>query len=153
MPEILIRPFAPSDQAAVRALVLAGLADHFGELDPAFNRDLDDIGASCIAAGGVVIVADFDGRIVGTGALILVEPGVSRLVRMSVDRRVRGQGLGKRLVNHLIEIARARDDRQLLVETNDDWPDAIALYRACGFSDEHAKDGEIHFSLGLEMND
>ena len=149
MSEILIRPFAPSDQVAVRALVLAGLKDHFGELDPTFNHDLDDVAANYIAQGGVVVVAVLDSAIVGTGTMIPVEPGVARLVRMSVDGRIRGQGLGKRLVNHLIEIARARGDHRIFVETNDDWTDAIALYRSCGFGDEHLKDGDIHFELDI----
>lgn len=149
MPETVIRPFTPADQPAVRALILAGLADHFGELDPAFNHDLDDIAATYVAAGAVVIVAELDNEIVGTGTLIQVEPGVSHLIRMSVDRQIRGRGLGKRLVNHLIELARARGDHRVLVETNDDWTDAIALYRACGFSDERVTDGEIHFARDL----
>lgn len=149
MPEIEIRPFRPGDQAAVRALVLAGLADHFGELDPTLNHDLDDITANYADQGGVVIVAALDGEIVGTGTMIPVEPGVSRLVRMSVARQVRGRGLGKRLVRHLVDIARTRGDRRVLVETNDDWHDAIALYRACGFGDERFADGDIHFRLDL----
>jgi GNAT superfamily N-acetyltransferase len=149
MPEIAIRPFAPADQPAVRALILAGLVDHFGELDPAFNHDLDDIAANYIATGGVAIVADLDGQIVGTGTLVVVEPGVARLVRMSVDRRMRGRGLGKRLVNHLIELARTRGDHRVLVETNDDWTDAIALYRSCGFGNERVFGGERHFERDL----
>ena len=149
MSKILISPFDPPDQAAVRALILAGLKDHFGELDPAFNHDLDDIAASYIATGGVVIVAELEDRIVGTGALIPEKPGVSRIVRMSVDRAIRGRGLGKRLVTQLIEIARARGNHQILVETNDDWRDAIALYRSCGFEDERVIDGEIHLQLAL----
>src|SRR5206468_429314 len=97
--------------------------------------------ANYLSIGAVVVVAERDGRIVGTGTLTPEEPGVSRLVRMSVDRAVRGQGLGRRLVNHLLDIARTRGDRLVLVETNDDWQDAIALYLACGFTETHRADG------------
>lgn len=152
MPETVIRPFAPADQAAFRALVLAGLADHFGELDPSLNHDLDDIAINYLAHGAVVIVAEQAGRIVGAGTLIPEAPGVGRLARMSVSREARGQGLGARLVRHLIEIARARGDHLLLVETNDDWHDAIALYRACGFKDDHIANGEAHFHLDLDSD-
>jgi ribosomal protein S18 acetylase RimI-like enzyme len=69
---------------------------------------------------------------------------------MSVARDARGHGLGKRLVRHLIELARARGGHRLLVETNDDWRDAIALYRACGFQDDHVANGEAHFRLDLQ---
>lgn len=151
MSAILIRPFASGDQTAVRALVLAGLKDHFGELDPTLNRDLDDIALSHVAQGGIVIVAERDAVIVGTGALIPAEPGVSRLVRMSVACEARGQGLGKQLVRRLIELARARGDGRVLVETNDDWLDAIALYRSCGFGDERHEDGDIHLVLNLNL--
>lgn len=149
MSEIELRHFAPADQDAVRALVLAGLADHFGELDPTLNHDLDDIAANYVDRGAEVIVAERDGRIIGAGTLMRESPGVGRLVRMSVAREARGQGLGKRLVRHFIEIARARGDHRLLAETNDDWRDAIALYRACGFQDDHVANGEAHFSLDL----
>jgi GNAT superfamily N-acetyltransferase len=152
MSEIELRPFVPADQAAVRALILAGLADHFGELDTSLNHDLDNIAANYVDQGAVVIVAELDGRIIGTGTLLAEAPGVGRLVRMSVSREARGQGLGKRLVRRLIEIARARGNHLLLVETNDDWHDAIALYHACGFQDDHVANGEAHFRLDLDSN-
>ena len=37
MPPIRIRPFDPSDQPAARALILAGLREHWGWLEPGTN--------------------------------------------------------------------------------------------------------------------
>lgn len=146
---IAIRQFRPVDQPAVRALVLAGLGDHFGFVDETLNPDLDDITAAYVAAGGLVVVAELGGRIVGTGTLIEEVAGVGRLVRMSVARDLRGRGLGRRLVGHLLDAARARGYRRVLVETTDDWQDAIGLYRACGFETEGFRDGDIHLALEL----
>ncbi|MCP4415536.1 MAG: hypothetical protein GY805_02870, partial [Chloroflexi bacterium] len=43
---IVIRPFHPQDQSATKQLILAGLVEHWGELDPSLNPDLNDIARS-----------------------------------------------------------------------------------------------------------
>jgi ribosomal protein S18 acetylase RimI-like enzyme len=146
---IRLRPFAVNDQAAARRLILAGLGDHFGVIDEMLNPDLDDIQRHYVASGHLFVVAERDGDLIGTGALIEEAPSTGRIVRMSVDRNCRGQGLGRRLVAHLIAAARARGYTRLLVETNDDWSDAIGLYRACSFVEEARRDGEIHMVMEL----
>ncbi|MGH2531516.1 MAG: GNAT family N-acetyltransferase [Thermomicrobiales bacterium] len=143
------RPFEPRDQAATRRLILAGLADHFGVIDETMNPDLDDIQRHYVDPGHLVVVAERDGDLVGVGMLIEEAPRTGRLVRMSVARNCRGQGLGRHLVAHLIAAARARGYTRLLVETNDDWPDAIGLYGAGGFVEEDRRDGEIHMAMEL----
>ncbi len=145
-----LRPFAAVDQDAVRGLILSGLGEHFGVVDERLNPDLDDIWASHIRAGDLVIVAELEGGIVGTGTLVAAEPSVGRLVRMSVDSRYRRHGIGRALVAHLVERARERGFRRLLIETNDDWHDAIGLYRACGFVEEERADGSVHLALPLD---
>jgi GNAT superfamily N-acetyltransferase len=146
---IVIRPFTVADQATTRALVLSGLADHFGTLDERMNPDLNDIAANYLGPGSTFVVAERDGEIVGCGALITEAPGTGRLVRMSVMRDHRGRGLGRALVNHLIAVARDRGDRRVVVETNDDWSDAIGLYLACGFRHYDHRDGDVHLDLDL----
>lgn len=146
---VTIRPFTPADQPATRWLVLNGLGDHFGHIDESMNPDLDDIDANYLQPGHRFVLAERDGTLVGAGALIEETPDTGRLVRMSVDRGHRGQGIGRTLVNHLVAEARTRGYRRLLIETNDDWSDAIGLYRACGFTEFDRHDGEIHMTLDL----
>jgi len=146
---VAIRPFVPGDQAAARELVLAGLGDHFGAIDPARNPDLDDIQAHYAGRGALFVVAEIGGELAGTGALVDEAPGVGRLVRMSVGSRFRRRGVGRALVAHLVAAARDRGATRLVLETNDDWNDAIGLYRACGFAETGRGDGEIHFALDL----
>ena len=142
-----IRPFVAADQAAVRRLILTGLGDHFGFVDESRNPDLDDIQAGYVGRGHLFVVAERDNEIVGTGALIEEEPGVGRLVRMSVGSRHRRQGIGRGLVEHLVAVARERGYRRLLVETNDDWDDAIGLYLDCGFVEVEQPVGHRHLAL------
>lgn len=147
--DVIFRSFVPADQAAVRTLVLNGLGDHFGAIDETLNPDLDDIASHYLAAGHRVLVVEKNGEIVGSGILIEEDPTTGRLVRMSVDKRQRGHGIGKRLVRQLTEEARGRGYTRLLIETNDDWWDAIGLYTACGFTEFDRRDGEIHMALEL----
>lgn len=151
--ELVIRPLRPAEQAAARQLILSGLGEHFGWIDETCNPDLDDLEAAYVRPGHCFVVAELDGVIVGTGALVAETPGIGRLVRISVDRQFRGRGIGRRLVQHLIAEARARGYRRVICETNDDWRDAIALYRACGFVEEARRDGEVHFALDLSSSD
>lgn len=144
---LVIRPFAPGDQAAARALILAGLQEHWGTLDPALNPDLDDIARHY--ANGVFLTAWQAGALVGTGALLPEASGVSRIVRMSVDRGCRRGGTGRRILNRLIDHARAQGSRRIVLETTDTWHDAIAFYLRCGFHMTDRREGEIHFALDL----
>ncbi|HEX6606780.1 MAG TPA: GNAT family N-acetyltransferase [Chloroflexia bacterium] len=145
---LVIRPFTAADQAAARRLILDGLAEHFGWLDETLNPDLDDIAAHYVARGALFVVAEIAGVPVGTGALVAEGPG-GRLARISVAPAHRRRGVGRALVAHLVGAAQARGWPQVLVETNDDWYDAIALYQRYGFREYTRAAGEVHMVLDL----
>jgi ribosomal protein S18 acetylase RimI-like enzyme len=73
---------------------------------------------------------------------------------MTVDKTLRGRGLGRRLVEHLVAEAVRRGYVAVVCETTDTWQDAIALYRRCGFAEVGHVVGEfggdIHFRLDLD---
>lgn len=146
--ETTIRTFRPEDQEAARALILRGLAERWGELDETMNPDLDNIARHY--TDGVFLVAVSAGQIVASGALIPESEGVGRIVRMSVARSRRRQGLGRRMLYALCERARAVGYRQLVLETTATWADAIAFYRAHGFRPLGERAGDMHFVLELE---
>jgi GNAT superfamily N-acetyltransferase len=145
----VIRNFRPSDQQTVKTLILQGLAEHFGHLNPNLNPDLNDIHHSYVQAGHHFVVAEMDGEIVGTAALVNESPGVGRIVRVTVRPDQRRAGIGRILVEHLLQTAFEQGFNQLLVETNLDWYDAIRLYERCGFREYGRDDESIHFSLPL----
>ncbi|MCB8989469.1 MAG: GNAT family N-acetyltransferase [Ardenticatenaceae bacterium] len=143
----MIRPFQPSDQSAVQALILTGLAERWGTLDPTLNPDLHDIHSSYIASGGAFFVIEEAGVIIGTGALIPEGPGVGRIVRVSVSAKQRGHGLGRAITEQLIAEGQRRGYHTLLVETNDDWYSALHLYQSCGFIPYDHRDGDVHMKM------
>ncbi|MDT8304964.1 MAG: GNAT family N-acetyltransferase [Anaerolineae bacterium] len=145
--DVTIRPLMPADAPAARALILEGLAEHWGTLDARLNSDLDDIPASY--ASGLFLVAEIGGALAGTGALIPEEPGVGRIVRMSVAREKRRQGIGRLLLAALLAAARERGYQRIVLETTATWEDAIAFYRRAGFGPVGERDGDLHFVLEL----
>ncbi len=147
--ELVIRRFVASDQVAVRRMILDGLGEHFGFVDESLNPDLDDIRTSYVATGGLFVVAEIGGQIVGTGALVREEPEVGRLVRMSVRSDFRRRGIARSLVAHLVKAARQRRYRRLVLETNGDWFDAIGFYPSCGFTEYARTPEEVHLGLAL----
>lgn len=147
--ELTILPFQPENQAEVKNLILAGLAEHWGKIDPSRNPDLDDI--SSTYAPAAFLVAWLDGQIVGTGALVPRPDGVAEIVRMSVAAGRRRQGIGKLILQHLIEQAQARGYRQIILETTATWHEVIEFYQRCGFRFTHYRDGDVYFVLDLVL--
>jgi len=146
---VVVRRFAPADQDAARNVILEGMRDHWGALDPTLNRDLDDIELSY--ADGVFVVAEHDGAVVATGALIPRDDECGEVVRMSTLRNHRRRGIARRVLNALVDEARARGYAQVRLDTNADWRDAVAFYDRCGMirlPDPHSG-GTARFELTL----
>ncbi len=146
---VQIRPFQPSDQSATKQLILAGLADHWGTLDPALNPDLNDIAKSY--RGETFLLAVLGEEIIGCGALIAEEGmvGCGRIVRMSVKKRNRQQGIGRLILHHLQLAAKQRQFHKIVLETTETWTDVVAFYQANGFRIIGHHAGDTHFEKTL----
>jgi L-amino acid N-acyltransferase YncA len=140
--EIRIRPTAEADLPAVQAIyahhVLTGAASF--ELEP---PDLDEIRRrwSAIVAGGYPhLVAVDAGAVAGYAYAGAYRPrpayrhAVEDSVYVRADRH--GRGLGRALLERLIEECERRGFRQMIAVIGDNLPASIALHRAVGF--EHA---------------
>ncbi|HUN08595.1 MAG TPA: GNAT family N-acetyltransferase [Aggregatilineales bacterium] len=154
---VYLRPFLPADQDAIRALILAGLGSRFGTVDESLNPDVDDLQGYYVRVGETVLVAEYEGKLVGSGVLHRENGSdtVGRIVRVSVAAFMQGQGLGKRISQALLEAARVRQFQQVLVETNADWTSALRLYQGLGFRETHRVAvpeygyTEVHMALHL----
>ncbi|HEX7031079.1 MAG TPA: GNAT family N-acetyltransferase [Gammaproteobacteria bacterium] len=88
-----------------------------------------------LAAGGEIWFARLDGVMVGTGALYCHGDGEFEIAKMAVTGIIRGRGIGRLLLEKLIQRFRERGGRRLVLETNSKLTQAIALYRSAGFVD------------------
>lgn len=145
--EIIFRPFQPQNQAAAKALILAGLKDHWGTLDPTLNPDLNDIAQTYAQA--TFLVAWEGDRIIGTGALVPRENSTAEIVRMSVAADQRRKGIGKQILQKLYEQAKHDGYKRIVLETTETWTEVIAFYQRFGFQITHYLDGDVYFSLDL----
>jgi GNAT superfamily N-acetyltransferase len=145
--ELRIRSFEAGDQERARQLILEGLGEHFGYIDETLNPDLDDILHHYLGAGHVFVVACMGRELVGTGALISRGEGISEMVRISTRKTYRRRGIGQAIVISLVNVARQRGDRRIIVKTNASWHDAIHLYQRLGFVEY----GRTALGVGLEL--
>jgi putative acetyltransferase len=145
---VTIEPFRPEDQPAVKALVLAGLVEHWGWLDPYKNPDLEDISSSYAAS--VFLVARQAGQIIGTGALVTRLGDTGEIVRMSVAASHRRQGIGRSILQNLIDHARKAGLKRIILETTASWSEVIEFYKTAGLELSHSKDGDAYFYQDLE---
>ena len=144
---ISLRTFRPQDQSAARALVLSGMEEHWGTIDRTMNPDLDNI-AQAYASSTFLLA--WEGReLIGTGALVEERDGVARIVRMSVAARMRRRGVGALILAGLLERAQSAGYDSVVLETEEDWVDAIAFYESCGFRVTDRHDGGVQMVLDL----
>jgi ribosomal protein S18 acetylase RimI-like enzyme len=87
---------------------------------------------------------------VGIAGTFVEDDGSRWLISMWTDPAVRGQGVGRALVESVAAFARAAGSDQLLLEVTDGNDAAYALYRACGFVETGP--GEPHSDGGPTRN-
>ena len=147
MDAVTIKPFKPTNQQAVRALILAGLEEHWGFLEESKNPDLEDI--TNAYANGVFLVAWFNNEPVGTGAYLPRSKSVVEIVRMSVVKEMRRRGIGRKILAELCQRARLAGYKRAILETTRTWKEAIAFYDHFGFNFTHYQGEDAYFSLNL----
>ena len=130
---ITIRPYIPADAAAFRALNLAWIEPLF-EMEASDWGQLDDPETHILAKGGRILLAVLEGETVGTVGLV---PGhgeaTVELIKMSARDDLRGQGIGKALMQAAVDMAREMGAKHIWLETNSSLAAALGLYRKAGF--------------------
>jgi putative acetyltransferase len=84
----------------------------------------------------VYTVRDPDGRLLAVGALRTLGQGRAEIKSMHTAAEARGQGIGRRLLRHLVGEAQARQLQWIGLETGtmDEFAAARALYLSEGFT-------------------
>ncbi len=82
---------------------------------------------------GRFYLAQYDNAVAGVGCLKKLAEGVGEIQRMYVLPAFRGKGIGRAIVNRLIDDARLIGYRQLKLESLEFLKAAHSLYRSVGF--------------------
>lgn len=107
----------------------------------AYARTLADLPRIHAAPGGGVLLADLDGQPVGCVMYREMEPGVAEIKRLFVAEAARGHGLGRALIDALLDAARRDGYRIVRFSSARFLPHARALYESVGFVDIPHPDG------------
>lgn len=139
------------NEGEVRALILAGLSDHWGSIDEMLNPDLDDMTVS-YRHGRTVLVRDDDGILVGTGTIVPRSSTVAEILRMSVAAGRRGDGIGRQIVDELVATAERWGVEVVVLETSTSWSEVVSFYLRCGFSISRVEEGEFGSDTWFEKS-
>ncbi|MCX5787713.1 MAG: GNAT family N-acetyltransferase [Elusimicrobia bacterium] len=139
--QLKLRPATDQDRDAIIRLISDALQEYGLPLYlDTMDSDLSDIRGSYEAAGGFFDVLEgAQGEIAGCVGLRPAAGPACELRRMYLKASWRGKGLGKRLLKHTVERAKALGFSRIRLETASVLKEAIGLYTSCGFRpQEHA---------------
>jgi ribosomal protein S18 acetylase RimI-like enzyme len=125
----------PDDRATVEQLFrdyVTSLAEDISFQNVA--EELSTLPGKYARPGGVVLIAWDGDEAAGAIAYRMVEPGVCEMKRLYVRDAFRGRGVGRELAQELIDDARGRGYRTMLLDTLASMSMARSLYRDLGFA-------------------
>ncbi|MEO8504756.1 MAG: GNAT family N-acetyltransferase [Acidobacteriota bacterium] len=105
----------------------------FGLFEALDGLYLDDPRGRILDKGGEIFVALLDGKAVGTCAAIPSGDGIVELAKLAVAAEARGRGLGEKLVLSVVDFARQRGARRVVLSSSTKLAPALRLYKKLGF--------------------
>lgn len=136
--DFTIRPVRPSDNAALARLI-RGVMDEYGIADDAcagHGSEVDDMHDAYRGDRTAYVVVARGRRVLGGGGigpLAGAARSVCELRKMYFLPELRGLGLGRRVLDLLLDRARAMGYCQCYLETSDPMVEARQLYERLGF--------------------
>lgn len=144
--KLRIEPVNSETQYMAKQVILQGLFERFGYIDPSLNPDIDSPVEAYISHGQSFLVGFFKGLIIATGALVEVASDTGQIKRLSVLKGFRHQGFATQMLEKLEDIARQKGYTKLYLETNQDWDSAIQLYLKLGYQMAENKGNCFYFT-------
>jgi len=144
MIEVVVRPLTNDDWELYKTIRLRSLLDSPDAYSSTYEREyefadqewIDRVSGSCRVSQTLPLIAELDGKAIGIACGIVhsEDDDTAKIYQMWVQPDKRGQGIGKLLLNRLLEWAESAelDKVELTVTTNND--DAVRFYRCTGFT-------------------
>lgn len=129
---VTIRDFVDADADTFAALNFAWIERYF-RVEAKDRESLERPRTSILDRGGAILMAASGDEILGTVALVPVDGETVELAKMAVADHAQGLGIGRRLVESVLERARVMGAKRVYLESNTKLKPAIALYARHGF--------------------
>jgi ribosomal-protein-alanine N-acetyltransferase len=118
----IIREMRQTDLAAVASIERSAYDYPWS---PGIFRD-------CLLAGYTSLVLEQAGTVIGYG-LMSVAAGEAHLLNLALAQSARGQGHGRRLLDHMLDLAQGAGVESLYLEVRPSNRAALDLYQRAGF--------------------
>ena len=145
----------PDDVAAVREL----WREYWRSIDlpdkfQGFGEEVEGLPGVYGSEGGALLIAFIDAVPAGTIALRRLDACNGEIKRLYLRPEFRGRGLGRHLMENVIEIARAIGYEALYADTLPKLTEAVAMYARLGFETIEGygtkpTPGAVYFRLNL----
>ncbi|MFB9080516.1 GNAT family N-acetyltransferase [Flavobacterium procerum] len=129
---IYIIPFSPDLKEHIKTLNIAWLEKYF-KVEEKDHLTLSNPQEEIIDKGGMIFYAKYNDEILGTASLMKVNDSTFELSKMAVSDKAQGLGIGNKLLEHCINVAKENNIQTLFLYSNTILLPAIHLYRKFGF--------------------
>lgn len=105
--------------------------------------------ADSLKAGYSCWVCEHEGQLVGYAVLMMVLDE-AHLLNISIARVCQGRGWGRRLLEHVVGVARGYNGQMMFLEVRPSNKSALALYESMGFNEFSVRKGYYPAANGRE---
>lgn len=130
--EVKIFVYNPAMKKHFKSLNYEWLEQYF-QVEKSDAKLLSNPRREILNKGGVIFFASVDDKVVGTCALIKHRDGSLELAKMAVTKKFQHRGIGKKLIEAVIERAGEMGPTQLYLLTSNRLKSANRLYEKIGF--------------------
>lgn len=153
MAEIQFRKYTAEDASTFKTLNVEWLEMYF-EVEPIDERVLSNPQTEILDPGGFIVMAELEGKTVGTFAYIKKGERLYEFSKMAIDPNYRGKGYGNTMMQFAIAFAEKRNWNKIILYSSTILENSIHLYRKYGFV-EVPMESDVLYSRGnikMEMN-
>mgnify|MGYP001226963963 CR=1 FL=1 len=129
-----ILDYQPEYREAFASINYAWIGKYF-QIEAADRQYLDHPEEKILQPGGHILLARYQGEIVGACALIRKDTDTFELAKMGVLESARGRRIGWLLGSACLEKARSMGAKRVVLESNTLLAPAIRLYQKLGFAE------------------
>ncbi|MBF4491095.1 GNAT family N-acetyltransferase [Flavobacterium sp. MR2016-29] len=131
---IEIIPFSSDLKDHIKTLNIEWLQKYF-KVEEKDELTLSNPQEEIIDKDGMIFYARYNGEIIGTFSLMKIDDNTFELSKMAVSDSAQGLGIGNKLLEHCMAVAKDKNIKKLLLYSNRILLPAIHLYEKFGFAE------------------
>ncbi|MBZ4035189.1 GNAT family N-acetyltransferase [Flavobacterium sp. 17A] len=147
--QVQIVPFSQDLKSHIKTLNIAWLEKYF-KVEDKDHLTLSNPQEEIIDKGGMIFYAKYNDEILGTASLMKINDSTYELSKMAVSDHAQGLGIGNKLLEHCLTIAKENNIKTLFLYSNTILLSAIHLYRKFGFTEIPLETG-IYARANIKM--